>query len=64
LKDRAVTTKEQRDVAIAREKMREAFFDGYNTLNVTDIVDRIMDAIYAVAAAELAPKRKTRKKKR
>jgi hypothetical protein len=59
-----VTTKEQRDVAIAREKIREAFYDGFNTLNVTDIVDRIMEAIYAVVAEERLPKRKTRKKKR
>jgi hypothetical protein len=57
-----VTTKEQRDVAIARQNIRKAFYDSFNTLNVTDIVDGIMEGMYAVVAERL-PKRKTPKRK-
>jgi hypothetical protein len=59
-----VTTKEQRDVALARQHMREAHYRSYHDLDVEGIVDGIMEAIYAVVAAERLPKRKTRKKKR
>jgi uncharacterized protein (DUF433 family) len=42
-----MTTKEQRDVAIARERMREAFYASYNDLDITDIIEAIEEYVTA-----------------
>jgi uncharacterized protein (DUF433 family) len=42
-----VTTKEQRDVALALKRMREAFYDNYNELNVEGIIEAIEEYVSA-----------------
>jgi uncharacterized protein (DUF433 family) len=49
-----MTTKEQRAVALALKRMREAFYDNYNELNV----DGIIEAIEEYVTARLNEKRR------
>jgi predicted nucleic acid-binding Zn-ribbon protein len=42
-----MTTKEQRDVALALKRMREAFYDNYNELNVEGIIEAIEEYVTA-----------------
>jgi uncharacterized protein (DUF433 family) len=42
-----MTTKEQRDVADALKRMREAFYENYNTLNVARVTEAIEEYVTA-----------------
>jgi hypothetical protein len=42
-----MTTKEQRNVALALKRMREAFYDNYNELNVEGIIEAIEEYVTA-----------------
>jgi hypothetical protein len=42
-----MTTKEQRDVALALRHMREAYYDNYNELNVEKIIESIEEYVSA-----------------
>jgi uncharacterized protein (DUF433 family) len=41
------TAKEQSDVALALKRMREAFYDNYNDLNVEGIIEAIEEYVTA-----------------
>jgi hypothetical protein len=43
----ASTAKEQRDVALARKRMREAFYASYNDLDVEGIIEAIEEYVTA-----------------
>jgi uncharacterized protein (DUF433 family) len=49
-----MTTKEQRAVAVALQKMCEAFYDNYTDLNV----EKIIEAIEEYVSARLKEKRR------
>jgi hypothetical protein len=42
-----MTTKEQRDVALARQHMREAFYASYNDLDIEGIIEAIEEYVTA-----------------
>jgi hypothetical protein len=42
-----MTTKEQRDVALARKRLREAMYVNHNEMNVSKVVDAIEEYVTA-----------------